>query len=240
MRRRRLVSAIVDHVCLADKAFHVLRDSSRCASGCRWPSCDSGRRRRAAALSCHPKPEMVGGTCDGAAWGDLLDSKHHSTVGCTPGVGVDGAHYKRSPSRLTPCWCRIGGYRRRARSTRCEDSIDGAHSVDGDEFLAVVAHQRRGLLSVHVEPMSDDLIGVSSARARRVCRVSGSSSRTWNFSTASMLSARPQCQWVLATSDGGVLRTPNTVRRHPLAARGIGRYVSRSDATGGARCSGGK
>ena len=27
--------------------------------------------------------------------------------------------------------------------------------------------------------------------------------------------ARPQRQWVSATSDGGVLRTPNTVRRHP-------------------------
>src|SRR6478735_2107922 len=32
--------------------------------------------------------------------------------------------------------------------------------------------------------MSDDLIGVSSARARRVSRVSSSSSRTGNFSTA--------------------------------------------------------
>ena len=29
----------------------------------------------------------------------------------------------------------------------------------------------------------------------------------------------------------------NTVRRHPLAARGIGRYVSRSDVTGGGPCS---
>ena len=105
MRCQRLVSAIIDHVCLADKAFHMLCDSARCASGCRWPSCDSGRRRRhrrAAALSCHPKPEMVGGAGDGAAWGDLLDGKHHSTAGCTPGVGVDGAHYKKSPSRPTP------------------------------------------------------------------------------------------------------------------------------------------
>jgi hypothetical protein len=58
--------------------------------------------------------------------------------------------------------------------------------------------------------------------------------------TASMLSARPQCQWVSAPSDGDVPRKPNTVRRHPLAARGIGRCVSRFGATGGARCSGGK
>jgi hypothetical protein len=40
--------------------------------------------------------------------------------------------------------------------------------------------------------------------------------------------------------DGDVPRTPNTFRRHPLAAKGIGRYVSRSDATGGGPCSGGK
>ena len=49
-----------------------------------------------------------------------------------------------------------------------------------------------------------------------------------------------KCQWVSATSDGGVLRMPSTVRRHPLAARGIGRYISRFDATGGGPCWGGK
>jgi hypothetical protein len=53
-------------------------------------------------------------------------------------------------------------------------------------------------------------------------------------------SAYPQPQWVSATSDGGVPRKPNTVRRHPSAARGIDRYVSRFDATGGGPCSGGK
>src|SRR4029077_4861402 len=98
-------------------------------------------------------------------WGDLLDGKHHSTVGCTPGVGVDRAHHPISLSWLNSLLVRIGRYRRRTRRTRCEDSIDGAHSVDGDEFLAVVAHQRLGLLSVHVEPISDDLIGVVGAGA---------------------------------------------------------------------------
>jgi hypothetical protein len=47
-------------------------------------------------------------------------------------------------------------------------------------------------------------------------------------------------QCVSATSDGGVPRTPNTVRRHLSAVKGIGRCVSRSDATGGAPCWGGK
>ena len=40
--------------------------------------------------------------------------------------------------------------------------------------------------------------------------------------------------------DADAPRKPNTVRRHPLAATGIGRYVSQSDVTGGGPCSGGK
>ena len=52
--------------------------------------------------------------------------------------------------------------------------------------------------------------------------------------------ADPPPQWVSATSDGGVPRTPNTVRRHHVDGIGIGRYVSRFDATGGGPCSGGK
>jgi len=39
--------------------------------------------------------------------------------------------------------------------------------------------------------------------------------------------------------DGDVLRKPNTVRRHPSASRGIGRYVSRFDASDSGWCSGG-
>ena len=53
-------------------------------------------------------------------------------------------------------------------------------------------------------------------------------------------SAYPQPQWVSATSGGDVLRMPNIVRRHPSAARGIGRCVSRFDAIGGGPCWRGK
>jgi hypothetical protein len=53
-------------------------------------------------------------------------------------------------------------------------------------------------------------------------------------------SAYPLHQRVSATSDGDVPRKPNTVRRHPSAAKGIGRCVPRFDATGGGPCSGGR
>ena len=43
---------------------------------------------------------MVRGACDVAAWGDLLGGNHHPTVGCTAGIGVDGAHRAISPSWL--------------------------------------------------------------------------------------------------------------------------------------------
>ena len=69
------------------------------------------------------------------------------------------------------------------------------------------------------------------------------SSTNWHLPDRSLSwrpSAHPQPQWMSATSGGDVPRTPKTVRRHPVAARGIGRYVSRSGATGGGRCSGGK
>ena len=67
--------------------------------------------------------------------------------------------------------------------------------------------------------------------------------RVTNLPDRSLLwrrSAYPQPQWVSATSAGDVPREPNIVRRHPSAGRGIGRCVSRSDATGGGPCWGGK
>jgi len=57
-------------------------------------------------------------------------------------------------------------------------------------------------------------------------------------STQSTATSSPR-QWVSATSDGDVPRKPNTVRRHPSAAKGICRYVSRSDAAGSGPRSGG-
>src|SRR5258707_15791394 len=45
-----------------------------------------------------------------------------------------------------------------------KDFIDGAGSVDADQFVAVVVQQRRGLLSVHLQPgLEDDLIDVVGA-----------------------------------------------------------------------------
>ena len=85
---------------------------------------------------------------------------------------------------------------------------------------------------------------VSSA-PRRWCRAAGlnrfgSKPTWWAHRCRGGPCAHPQRQWVSATSGGDVPRKPNTVRRHPLTAKGIGRCVSRFGAAGGGRCSGGK
>jgi hypothetical protein len=110
------------------------------------------------ALSCHPKPEMVGGASDVAACGDLLGG-NHSTVGClrTPRgdsssvVTIEGSRSLRPPSmccRTTSVACRCSlGHLRPFRAGRDSNpalnTLSSKHRWTRDAMATL--HHTKGL-----------------------------------------------------------------------------------------------